>query len=466
LNSRVETNNVLLSRVVGGLYSSIAVMDYLRGFMGMHAVDTSWTLDPRQEIGKQYDGQGIPRGVGNQVSVEFNLLYRFHSAISKRDEDWTAKFFNHIFEGKDPATMDITEFMRTLHTKLAAVPANPGDRTFADEHGMPLKRDPVTGKFDDDKLMEVLDASINDPIGAFGARNVPKQLRVVEILGILQARKWQMCSLNEFRKSFGMTPHASFEDINSDKDIQDTLRDLYEHPDMVELYPGLFCEGAGQHMDPGTDCPSELAVWKGVFCDAVTLVRSDRFYTVDWTITTLTSWGMKEVSPNPKVVKGSMMYKLIQRAFPGWYKYNALALWQPMYTPKKNKIYAVKQGKMKDLVDVGPSRPVPAREIKDIQTIQAILKRSKTFQNPAYDEFEPLVGPLGEFMRSMERLSMHIGKSDKKEPFNLTKKHERLFFDYFRKTAQSIEERERCKWVPRTIAGKTVNTWQIDVVRE
>lgn len=53
--------------------------------MGVHSANTSWTLDPRQEIGRKYDGQGVPRGIGNQVSVEFNLLYRFHSAhLGKR----------------------------------------------------------------------------------------------------------------------------------------------------------------------------------------------------------------------------------------------------------------------------------------------------------------------------------------------------------------------------------------------
>jgi len=51
---------------------------------------------------------------------------------------------------------------------------------------------------------------------------------------------------------------------------------------MVELYPGLMCEGDGRCLDPGTmGLNSSLtALWAGVFCDAVTLVRSDRLYTV------------------------------------------------------------------------------------------------------------------------------------------------------------------------------------------
>lgn len=77
-----------------------------------------------------------------------------------------------------------------------------------------------------------------------------------------------------------MKPHATFKDINPDTDIANALTDLYEHPDMVELYPGLFCESNGRNMDPGTEGTGGLAMWTGVFSDAVTLVRSDRFYTV------------------------------------------------------------------------------------------------------------------------------------------------------------------------------------------
>ena len=57
------------------------------------------------------------------------------------------------------------------------------------------------------------------------------------------------------------------------------LRDLYDHPDKVELYPGIFCEGDSKlNLDAG---PSDVssALWAVIFSDAITLVRSDRFYT-------------------------------------------------------------------------------------------------------------------------------------------------------------------------------------------
>ena len=35
--------------------------------------------------------------MGNQVSVEFNLIYRWHSAISDKDEEWTKAFLKSVF---------------------------------------------------------------------------------------------------------------------------------------------------------------------------------------------------------------------------------------------------------------------------------------------------------------------------------------------------------------------------------
>jgi hypothetical protein len=57
---------------------------------------------------------------------------------------------------------------------------------------------------------------------------------------------------------------------------------------------------------------------------------------------------MDEVTPNPAGLKGSMFYKLIQRALPGWFKYDSIYLWQPMYTPDKNIELVIDQKKIKE----------------------------------------------------------------------------------------------------------------------
>ncbi len=34
------------------------------------------------------------------MSVEFNLMYRWHAAISKDDTKWTERLFEEVFDGK------------------------------------------------------------------------------------------------------------------------------------------------------------------------------------------------------------------------------------------------------------------------------------------------------------------------------------------------------------------------------
>ncbi len=62
--------------------------------------------------------------------------------------------------------------------------------------------------------------------------------------------------------------------------MADQLRHLYEHPDFVELYPGLVTEGAKKPMVPGVGICPGYTVSRAVLSDAVALVRGDRFYTV------------------------------------------------------------------------------------------------------------------------------------------------------------------------------------------
>ena len=53
-----------------GLYINITLMDYLRTIVNLNRSNTTWTLDPRIGVTKDCS----PRGVGNQVSAEFNLV--------------------------------------------------------------------------------------------------------------------------------------------------------------------------------------------------------------------------------------------------------------------------------------------------------------------------------------------------------------------------------------------------------
>lgn len=49
----------------------------------------------------------VPQGEGNVVSIEFNLLYRWHATLSAQDEKWTAAEFNKFFKGADPSKVGL-----------------------------------------------------------------------------------------------------------------------------------------------------------------------------------------------------------------------------------------------------------------------------------------------------------------------------------------------------------------------
>ena len=421
-----------------GMYAQIAIHDYLRCLMRMHEHNTPWTLDPRMPYPEENNSRGLQRGEGNMVSCEFNLLYRFHSPLSERDRIWSEEAFEGLLNiplpGTDPKkyepyvvpdSVDVSEEEIASGKRITVSRLKAGDvpvpkftallrglkeyiksdakkaekkgpyypkgldRVGGGHGGFRFERDPKTHKFDDAQLAAEMVRCMEDPILHFGARHTPKVLKQIEILGILQARKWEVAGLNEFREFFGMSRHKTFEDINTDPEIQDALRDIYEDPDQVELYPGIYCEGDGHNLDPEERMPNNVpsALWRGIFSDAVTLVRSDRFYTIDWNAQSLTAWGMNEVVSNPKVNKGSLFHRLFQRAFPGYFSYNSLHMWEPFYTPMKNAILAQEQGYI-DQLDLSGLEWIEKEryhewDIADKQPVDAKLSKTVNFKKEA-----------------------------------------------------------------------------------
>jgi hypothetical protein len=192
------------------------------------------------------------------VSAEFNLIYRWHSAISERDDKWTQSQFQRLFPNKNPEDISPHDLIVSLTKWEESLSADPLERTFAN-----LTRQ-ANGTFNDDDLVNILVESIEDVAGSFGANRVPKILRSVEMLGIVQARAWNLASLNEFREFFGLTRHKTFEDVNPDPVVAGKLRNLYDSPDGVELYPGLVAEKAKPPMTPGSGLCLNFTSSRGV----------------------------------------------------------------------------------------------------------------------------------------------------------------------------------------------------------
>ncbi|KAL7952081.1 heme peroxidase [Trichoderma barbatum] len=428
--------------IVGGLYINISLHDYLRAITNTHHSASDWTLDPRVDIAN------VPCGVGNQVSVEFNLLYRFHSCISKKDERWINNFFLKLFPGRnasDLKNVSWADLGQALVTFEQSVPKDPSLRTF---DGLERQAD---GSFKDEDLVRILKEAMDDPAGVFGARMVPKALKIVEVLGINQARKWGVSSLNEFREFFGLKRHEQFTDINSNPDIASILEKLYTSPDMVELYPGLMVEDIKPVRNPGCGICPTYTVGRAVLSDAITLVRSDRFNTIDFTPANLTNWGYNEVRQDYKTLGGSMLYKLIQRGVPGWFPYNSVAVMQPMYTKKANAQIAKELGTLDQFTLDDPKPPAKPVVLFSGASIKQVLGNPEKFVVPwltplnalfpgkkdvswfmlagdGAHNFEhranwvKIMGELPELHKAVADLIAHVGKTlIQKESFTLDK---------------------------------------------
>ncbi|KAL2008268.1 hypothetical protein VTN00DRAFT_8250 [Thermoascus crustaceus] len=356
--------------VTCGLYINIILNDYLRTIINLNRTNSTWTLDPRTKMEKT---GATPSGLGNACSVEFNLAYRWHSTTSAKDEEWTEKIYEELF-GKPASDVTMGELLMGLGKYARDLDPDPSKRTFAH-----LERQ-ADGRFRDEDLVGILTDAIEDVAGSFGARNVPKALRAVEILGIQQARKWQVGSLNEFRKFFGLKPFETFEEINSDPEVADALRHLYEHPDHVELYPGIVAEEAKQPMVPGVGIAPTYTISRAILSDAVALVRGDRFYTIDYNARNLTNWGYSEASYDMNINQGCVFYKLMLRVFPQYFKPDSIYAHYPMTIPSENRVIMKSLGREADYSYDRPALIPPRIFLTSYQGAKLILDNAKDFR--------------------------------------------------------------------------------------
>ena len=365
------------------------LLDYVRNIVGLNRVDTDWTLDPRQEMGVSVGtSNGAAAGVGNTVSAEFNLCYRWHSCISEMDEKWIEDFYVQLL-GPNYGTLNLPTLMAAVKAFEKSIPEEPMEWTFSG-----FKRG-ADGRFNDDELAEALATAIEQPGGAFGGRNVPRCMKPIDMLGIIRGRKWNLAGLNEFRQHFGLKAYDTFEAINSDPHIADALRNLYQHPDNVELYPGLVAEEAKPPMDPGVGICPTYTISRVVLSDAVGLVRGDRFYTVDYHPGNLTNWGFREVEYDLGVNHGCVFYKLILRAFPNHFKQDSVYAHFPMCVPTETKSLLTKMKRAELFSWERPRYHAPQTEVMSFGAAQHVLNNQEKYKVAYQEGLEFLFGSGG-----------------------------------------------------------------------
>ncbi|KAH8594606.1 linoleate diol synthase [Bisporella sp. PMI_857] len=356
-----------LSRNINvGFFASVVLKDYVAAILNTPRANSTWSLDLGAEI--KQSGKRLERGIGNVVSVEFAVLYHWHAALSAADDRWMEDILRENLpdlKSLDDLTVDMyKQIMKVVGHKLMAVP--PSQWTFGG-----LKRGP-DGKFNDADLAEIIKNCIDEPAHAFGAHGTPASLKVVDLLGQIQARDvFNVCTMNEFRRYLNLKPYKNFEEWCSDKDTAKAAELLYGHIENLELYPGLMAECTKPAMPGSGVCPGQ-STGRGILDDAVSLVRGDRFLSYDFNSTTLTNWGFaKLISSGPPGSYGGMLPYLLFNGVPGAWTGTSPYVLLPFYTPKAAK-EILKNNKVIDQYDL--RRPASGMDVIGIHTQEGCKK--------------------------------------------------------------------------------------------
>ncbi|KAF7303748.1 hypothetical protein MIND_00604400 [Mycena indigotica] len=373
-----------------GYFMKIILGDYVGAILGLVRDGYSWRLDPLSQS-RSANHALSPRGEGNVVSIEFNLLYRWHATLSEKDTQWTEDLFKGIFERDDVENISIREFIQAAHTKLTADP-DPRKWTFDK-----LERRP-DGRFQDSDLAQILQDSTSWRAGSYKARGIPKVLRVIEVLGIEQARRWGTCSMNDFRRFLGLKPFATFEEWNADKEVSTAAKALYKDIENLELYVGLQAEEAKPPMAGAGLCPG-YTISRSILADAVCLTRGDRYLTVEFTPFNLTAWGYHDCQFDTQDGSyGGMLTKLLFRTLPDHYPprsaYAHFPFLDPEYMRKNlhenNPELETKYTWTRPIISPGAENVIV---IKSPAGVRQVLEDKTVFPRPYAHRLKAVVGP-------------------------------------------------------------------------
>ncbi|EAT89123.2 hypothetical protein SNOG_03918 [Parastagonospora nodorum SN15] len=302
-----------------GFFAAVVLHDYVAAILNTPRANSEWSLDLGKEI--KQGGTRVERGTGSHVSVEFAVLYHWHAALSAADDKW------------------MEDILRSVHPNMRSV----DDITVEMFHEVMkewtfggLQRGP-DGRFKDAELAELIKTCTEEPAHAFGAHGTPASLKVVDLMGQLQARDmFNVCTLNEFRRYLNLKPYETFEDWCVDKDTARAAELLYGHIENMELYPGLMAECTKPAMPGSGVCPGQTT-GRGILDDAVALVRGDRYLSYDFNSNTLTQWGAALLSDTVPGAYGGVFPKLLFQGLPGGFTGTSPYVLLPFYTPEAAK---------------------------------------------------------------------------------------------------------------------------------
>ncbi|RBQ17314.1 heme peroxidase [Spongiactinospora rosea] len=182
--------NVLIA-----MLARLVVEEYVNHITPYHF---RFTLDPKLSTSLAH----APWFRENWASVEFNLVYRWHSLIP-----------SHLVVGGADLPLAHTLF------------------------GSALLPGPGLGR--------VLEEASRQRAGRIGLFNTDPALRDVDVASMAESRAVGLAPYNRYRRHCRFPRVRRFEHVNADRKVSDALRDLYRGVDDLDLYVGLFAEEPG-----------------------------------------------------------------------------------------------------------------------------------------------------------------------------------------------------------------------------
>ncbi|EPQ31153.1 uncharacterized protein PFL1_01342 [Pseudozyma flocculosa PF-1] len=364
-----------------GLFINIILRSYIPAIL--NTPTSEFFVNPLPDIHNAGQPGKVPRGVGNAVASEFSVLYRWHSTVSMADEKWMDQMFSERMPGKRPDDVTPDDFKRlAAQIKQGYEGKDPSEWNV---HDWPRDRD---GKYSDDLLAKIIKDATCEVAAAFKARGSPAWFRAVDMLGQIQAREtWALCTLNEFRSFLGLKKLESFAEWNNDTDVAKAAEMLYGDIDNLELFPGLLAEEAKPSMTGSGLCPG-YTISRAILSDAAALTRGDRFYTLDYSTSTMTTYGL-EYANTPQPGSRGSIGKLLMTTLPGQYKYNSTYALYPFMIPSRTIEILRRDGTLDHYDTAYPTPPHRWLTIESYAACKEVLVNERymtTLPGHGYDE--------------------------------------------------------------------------------
>ncbi|TFK47855.1 heme peroxidase [Heliocybe sulcata] len=389
------------------IFKNVVIEDFLKGIVGVPSVGSNLSLDLLGDVAGTTSRTDV---VEHKSCLEFSLLYNWYTFASQDDIAWMQSALQTNFVGKPVDEITLEDYKNAFDNYRHETDLNRRRRELA---GLPRGDN---GFVDDNDLAGILQNATRSVAGAPRAQGVPNCMRILELATMQQARDWNVCSFNQFRRSLGLrrsfylpiswsalltkkTALANFEEWSRSGDAAAAAQRLYGNIENLELYVGLQAEDA----PPGEGFALGYTMIFGLLVDLVSALRGDPHLS-KYTREHLTDWGYDECMTKSSIgAFGAVLPKVLMRNLPHNYPYD--------------NTYALFPFISQDLLDKCPNhsqltehyrrdRPSLTKILRTQEAIKVVLNDPSHYLTPYRQNLQTVLGGYG-FLLGFDSESIH-----------------------------------------------------------